>query len=107
MHKGHTYRTRILTGVAGSALAGGVLFASLLSGPASAEPAAPDYENLPSCLALVNPDGTDSGLEAEACLPVDPFNDPNMTLEQRLAFLNPESPIYDEMVQEIKDRYGK
>ncbi|ADG77721.1 Intersectin-EH binding protein Ibp1 OS=Tsukamurella paurometabola (strain ATCC 8368 / DSM /CCUG 35730 / CIP 100753 / JCM 10117 / KCTC 9821 / NBRC 16120/ NCIMB 702349 / NCTC 13040) OX=521096 GN=Tpau_1089 PE=4 SV=1 [Tsukamurella paurometabola] len=88
-------RTRILTAVAGSAVAAGAVIGGFaLTGTANAEPgsgtaaAAPAADNLPKCTAFINPDGTIKADRDAACLPVDPFTEPGLTLEQRKALIN-------------------
>ncbi|MEO9330220.1 hypothetical protein [Gordonia aurantiaca] len=100
------YTKQILSALAGTAVAAGALTGVFVAaGTASGQPAnGPD--NVPSCLEFVNPDGTSKPMPpgVEACAPVDIYA-PGLTLAQRIAFVNPESPRYDAIVADLKAKY--
>ncbi|MGX9295427.1 hypothetical protein [Tsukamurella paurometabola] len=80
-------RNRILTAVAGSAVAAGALVGGLAAGAAGADPGTAP-QDLQKCTEFINPDGTSKPDRPNACLPVDPFTEPGLTLAQRKALIN-------------------
>ncbi len=98
-------RNRIMTGIAGGVLSAGAVLGGFAA-PAAASPASFDPGSLPSCADFVDPDGSPKSESAD-CLPVDPFTDPGLTLAQRIAFINDESPIHDQLVQELEDQFAE
>ncbi|QIS02218.1 hypothetical protein F5X71_07720 [Nocardia brasiliensis] len=100
------YRSRFNRILAASAVATSVVLGGVaLASGANAEPDF-DISQLRPCTEYMDADGN-MAPGVEACLPVDPFTEPDLTVAQRLHLLNPESPIYQQMVQEIMDKYGK
>lgn len=107
MRTHHSLRSRITTTLAASAVAAGALLGGFaMAGSAAAEPDF-DSSQLQKCTAYMDADGNMKEPTPYACLPVDPFTEPGLTVGQRLHLLNPESPIYDQMVHEIETKYGK
>jgi hypothetical protein len=110
MRSSFTRRNRIMTGIAGSAVAAGALLGGFAA--AGAANAAPGFDpsNAPSCLELVNKDGsTNKALEqsdrfTNGCKPVDIYA-PGMTLAQRKAFVNPESPNYTTIIADLNAKF--
>lgn len=83
-----TRRTRILTAAAGTAVAAGAVLGGLaMSGTASADPGV-NVNDLKKCTEFINPDGSPKPDRPNACLPVDPFTEPGLTLAQRKALIN-------------------
>ncbi|WP_194833188.1 hypothetical protein [Nocardia sp. XZ_19_369] len=101
-----------MTGIAGSAIAAGALLGGLAA--AGSASAAPDFDpsNLPSCLELVDPAGNvDQDLEnserfKDGCLGVDIYA-PGMTLAQRKAFVNSESPNYHTIIADLNAKFDE
>ncbi|AUN41603.1 hypothetical protein AXK58_22370 [Tsukamurella tyrosinosolvens] len=91
MNTSITRRHRILTAAAGTAVAAGAVLGGLaLAGTASAAPGI-DPSTLQKCTAFINADGTPKPDRPNACLPVDPFTEPGLTLAQRKALVNTDS----------------
>ncbi|WP_019201664.1 hypothetical protein [Tsukamurella sp. 1534] len=95
-----------MTGIAGSAVAAGALLGGVAAaGSANADPGF-DPSTLPSCLDFVAEDGSKKpwpeGLQG--CKPVDIYA-PGMTLAQRKAFVNSESPNYARIIADLDAKF--
>lgn len=107
-----TIRTRILTGVAGTAVAAGAVIGGFaLAGTANAEPA-PNLDNLKKCSEYINPDGSPKPIPGGACLPTDPYTEPGLTLAQRKALINTDpntraSGSAQEDFRKLEEKFGK
>lgn len=106
----YSYRNRIMTGIAGSAVAAGALLGGFVAaGSASADPEF-DPSKLPSCLEVVNLDGSmkpdANEIAPEGCLPVDIYA-PGLTLAQRMAFVNSESPNYARIIADLQAKFDE
>lgn len=123
MRTHHSRRSRITTTLASSVVAAGALLGGITAaGTAGAEASTPiaevaevgtpvteatGFDDLEKCTAYMDVDGNPDGPQSKACLPVDPFTEPDLTLAQRLTLVNPESPIHDDLVQQLEDKFGK
>ncbi|WP_420039793.1 hypothetical protein [Gordonia sp. MP11Mi] len=101
-----------MTGLVGAAVAGGALLGGFaVTGTANADPSF-DPAKLPSCLELVKKDGTvNKSLEQSSrfnhgCAPVDIYA-PGLTLEQRKAFVNSDSPNYGRIIADLNMKFDQ
>ncbi|MGV8874734.1 MAG: hypothetical protein ACOH2Q_19550 [Rhodococcus sp. (in: high G+C Gram-positive bacteria)] len=116
MHSFTSIRSRFAIMVAGTAVATGTALTGIvMAGTAAAEPAAAqpvaahsaaeDDSHAPLCTDLATDvEVSDAPI---VCLPVDPFTEPNLTLEQRFSLVNPDSPIHDELIEQLEAEYGR